>query len=117
MWLNLIKQKFNKNKYKNSIQFFEDIKLIWSNCMKFNQENSLIFETAQKMDKDTDRLIQEYNLHITQKTDKKLLGAKRKLIDSISSPEKKLRTDQIIETEKKQKIEEVVTEAKVENEW
>lgn len=37
--------------YKSYSEFFEDVSRIWTNCKLYNQEGSLIYKQAVKMEK------------------------------------------------------------------
>ncbi len=68
MWLKKVKSNLDKRKYKRSDEFFEDIQLIWQNCMTYNIEDSLIYKTAKIMEEHTIELIKKYKEHINSGT-------------------------------------------------
>jgi hypothetical protein len=49
--LNDIKSSLEDNKYSNTNELFEDIRLIWENCKAFNEKTSLIYHTALYFEK------------------------------------------------------------------
>lgn len=85
MWLKKVSQKFRRNEYKDSDQIFSDIKQIWANCMLYNHEDSLIYKTADLLDKETDEIYLKYKELIAKsksEEDNVLLKRKRKLTKS-----------------------------------
>jgi hypothetical protein len=99
MWLKKVEEKFNKNEYKNCDQIFGDINLIWDNCMKFNQEQSLIYKTSMVMAKETKELIRKYKKEIAKEN--KFLGKKRK---SNNTPENEKKQKSDTEKEEENKV-------------
>lgn len=51
MDLSLVKKKLMSKKYSSKQEFIDDVKLIWSNCKQYNQEDSPIYKAADKMEK------------------------------------------------------------------
>jgi len=56
MDLDTVSRNFKTGKYKTAEEVVEDINLIWTNCMKYNVENSGIYLQAKKMQKLTFKL-------------------------------------------------------------
>jgi len=60
MDLGTVKKKLKGNKYKNMNDVLEDIQQTWNNCKLYNQEGSLIYKHAQKLEKATKKLVKKY---------------------------------------------------------
>jgi bromodomain-containing factor 1 len=100
MCLNDVKEKLDSGKYEDSKSFFSDINQIWKNCKKYNMSKSLIYSTANKLEKQTKEIMKSYYEQLKKKENKNFLGTKRK-------------QDEIDESfEKKPKIEEKLIESK-----
>ncbi len=103
MWLKKIKNNFIKNEYKSATEIFDDIKLIWSNCKEFNKNESDIYKTAEVLEKETDKIYEEYKEYISKLDKGKLLKKKRKIEQLIVEKKPKMAK---VEEDKQPNIEE-----------
>ena len=57
MDLGTVKSNLKSNKYKTFEAFSTDVLLIWSNCKIFNQQGSVIYVQAEKMERKSKKLL------------------------------------------------------------
>lgn len=56
MDLGTVSQKLNSDQYASMDAFFDDVLLIWSNCMLYNADGSEVFKMALSMKTETEKL-------------------------------------------------------------
>ena len=59
----MIKEKMIKTYYSSQYEFIEDMNLVFDNCMEYNQRNSKVYKSAQKMKKKFKLMLKEQNLN------------------------------------------------------
>lgn len=60
MDLQTIQKKIKTRKYATFAEFQADVQLIWSNCKEFNKEGSDIYKLADKLEKESKKLIKKH---------------------------------------------------------
>ena len=58
MDLGTVSTKLGNDEYQNIESFFDDVTLIWSNCMVYNADGSEVYTMASQMEAETERLKQ-----------------------------------------------------------
>ena len=62
MDLGTIRKKLVSSLYSNRKEFISDVNLVWSNCKAYNQENSEVYKSAEKLEKEFNKLIKSMGL-------------------------------------------------------
>lgn len=68
MHLTLVESKLKNEEYKNVLEIFEDLQLIWDNCKYYNQETSEIYKQADILERRMEDLIKESGFNLPAKS-------------------------------------------------
>ena len=60
MDLSTLKNNLYGNKYKTYEDVFDDISQIWTNCKLYNQQGSVIYIQAEKLERKSKKLIKDF---------------------------------------------------------
>ena len=64
MWMSEIHRKFKRGLYDSEFDFSHDVRLVFTNCMEFNQEGSPLYNSAKKLLKFFDHLFANWVLNV-----------------------------------------------------
>ena len=60
MDLSTLRTNLESNKYKTYEDFFADLFQIWTNCKLYNQQGSVIYIQAEKLERKSKKLIKDF---------------------------------------------------------
>jgi protein polybromo-1 len=82
-----IEQNIKDGKYGRIDDIVEDFKLMFNNCREYNEEGSVIYEDANRLEAALTAKVEELKEELTpkQKMMKRIFGAKKELTEKLTS--------------------------------